>query len=579
MNFVTNLFKGLSTKDKEQLEKKKDISTTTNTNTDGVVEDGKNAYDTKLPADDNSNVSENAKSVTDNNTISEKNINLRGAITKEIVNNNNNNSNEKLTVETMVPGRQTSVSVSSTRSSSDEEEALLVRNIETGEVQNIDTVYDQFEYTTFSDGQITPKNSEGGDDLLSTSERETVNAQQQQANNDDGKEGSSVNGGGGNGKNSNGGDQKSNKVSVSLDSFHLNRVLGKGAFAKVLLVQKEDSGTMYAMKVLKKHHVARKNQIEHTRTERRILAKVQHPFICLLRYAFQTKKKLYLVLDYHPGGELFYHLSRRGRFREKEAKFFIAEITSALEYLHDHNICYRDLKPENVLIQVSGHIALTDFGLSKDNMESKVTGGKSFCGTPEYLAPEIIHRKGHGKAVDWWSLGMVSYELLTGLPPWYTKNRLHLFEDICWAPLRFARHVSQEARSLIRGLLTRDANDRFNASDAKANIFFGDLDWDDVINSRLKPTIVPAEGTSYVSRDIRKLPVISTTEEGEDVETRGRERSINSSEFQGYSFEGMSGANTQGDISVMEAAERAAVGRRDKEKQSGAQLKTASNTS
>ena len=116
---------------------------------------------------------------------------------------------------------------------------------------------------------------------------------------------------------------------------------------------------------MKKHHVARKNQIEHTRTERRILAKVQHPFICLLRYAFQTKKKLYLVLDYHPGGELFYHLSRRGRFREKEAKFFIAEITSALEYLHDHNICYRDLKPENVLIQLSGHIALTDFGLSK----------------------------------------------------------------------------------------------------------------------------------------------------------------------------------------------------------------------
>merc|ERR550514_2716216 len=136
-------------------------------------------------------------------------------------------------------------------------------------------------------------------------------------------------------------------------------------------------------------------------------------------------------------------------------------------------------------------------------------------------------------------------------------------------PWRQASHVSQEARSLIRGLLTR------NASDAKANIFFGDLDWDDVINSRLKPTIVPAEGTSYVSRDIHKLPVISTTEEGEDVETRGRERSINSSEFQGYSFEGMSGANTQGDISVMEAAERAAVGRRDKEKQSGAQLKTA----
>ena len=112
--------------------------------------------------------------------------------------------------------------------------------------------------------------------------------------------------------------------------------------------------------------------------------------------------------------------------------------------------------------------------------------------------------------------------------------------------------------------MTRDANDRFTATEAKANVFFSDLNWDDVINCRLKPTIIPAEGTSYVSRDIRKLPVISTTEEGEDVETRGRERSVNSSEFQGYSFEGMSGANTQGDISVVEAAERAAVGRREK---------------
>jgi serine/threonine protein kinase len=567
MNFVTNLFKGLSTKDKEQLEKKKDGLTTTN---EEDLSNNTNNSSVKLPANNTTpattiNASEGNTSVG-NKTIDHKNAgNLRGAtdLVNSNVNSNDNDSNKKTTVETTTEGRQASISVSSTRSSSDEEEALLVRNIETGEVQNIDSVYDQFEYTTFSDGQITPKNSEGGDDLLSTSEREKVNAQR--ALNDNNESVSDGQEKVGKKNNDNNTSNNKQKVSVSLDSFHLNRVLGKGAFAKVLLVQKEDSGTMYAMKVLKKHHVARKNQIEHTRTERRILAKVQHPFICLLRYAFQTKKKLYLVLDYHPGGELFYHLSRRGRFREKEAKFFIAEITSALEYLHDHNICYRDLKPENVLIQLSGHIALTDFGLSKDNMESKVSGGKSFCGTPEYLAPEIIHRKGHGKAVDWWSLGMVSYELLTGLPPWYTKNRLHLFEDICWAPLRFARHVSQEARSLIRGLLTRDANDRFSASDAKANVFFADLDWDDVVNGKLKPIIIPSEGTSYISRDIRKLPVISTTEEGEDVETRGRERSINSTEFEGYSFEGMSGApNKSGDVSIFEAAQKAAVGKGDR---------------
>ena len=564
MNFVTNLFKGLSTKDKDAVEKGKggaepsdqESSNVTAQNT--AKADSSGVSDTATVTDQglDQHNQDGADKIGGGDVKGKKvDANLRGGTTKDNV--NTNEVSDKTSLPGTVEGRQASVSVSSTRSSSDEEEALLVRNIETGEVQNIDAVYDQFEYSTFSDGQVTPKTSEGGDDLLSSAERETLKAQQAKvSSNKDGpakgeKKVESVS-------------STKKKVSVSLDSFRLNRVLGKGAFAKVLLVQKEDSGTMYAMKVLKKHHVARKNQIEHTRTERRILAKVQHPFICLLRYAFQTKKKLYLVLDYHPGGELFYHLSRRGRFREKEAKFFIAEITSALEYLHDHDICYRDLKPENVLIQLSGHIALTDFGLSKDNMESKTSGGKSFCGTPEYLAPEIIHRKGHGKAVDWWSLGMVSYELLTGLPPWYTKNRLHLFEDICWAPLRFARHVTQEARSLIRGLLTRDANDRFTATEAKANVFFSDLNWDDVINCRLKPTIIPAEGTSYVSRDIRKLPVISTTEEGEDVETRGRERSVNSSEFQGYSFEGMSGANTQGDISVVEAAERAAVGRREK---------------
>lgn len=344
------------------------------------------------------------------------------------------------------------------------------------------------------------------------------------------------------------GEQKSSSTSstnpkrskVSLKNFALIRILGKGAFAKVLEVEKDLSGARYAMKVLKKHHVQRKNQVEHTRTERRVLAIIAHPFICQLRYAFQTKKKLYLILDFHPGGELFYHLSRRGRFREHQARVYAAEITLALEYLHGNDIVYRDLKPENILIQADGHIALTDFGLAKDGVTSFVEGAKSFCGTPEYLAPEIIHRKGHGKAVDWWSLGMLIYELLTGLPPWYTKNRLHLFEDICWAPLRFPRHVSDSARSLIRGMLCRDPALRFRAQQCKEHVFYSSVDWDVAMERGLTPAIVPIPGTAYVSREVRKLGLEST---GQDPEALDAESDTGSDSFEGFSFEGGMSAN------------------------------------
>ena len=206
-----------------------------------------------------------------------------------------------------------------------------------------------------------------------------------------------------------------------------------------------------------------------------------------LRFAFQNDEKLYLVTDYYAGGSLFYHLRKSRGFAEPRARMYSAELLLALAHLHEHGIIYRDLKLENVLMDHHGHIALTDFGLAKDQVTSYVSGAKSFCGTPEYLAPEIIHRKGHGKAVDWWSLGMLIYELLTGLPPWYTKNRLHLFEDICWAPLRFPRHVSDPARSLIRGMLCRDPALRFRAAQCKAHPFYADVDWEAATERGLLP--------------------------------------------------------------------------------------------
>lgn len=201
-----------------------------------------------------------------------------------------------------------------------------------------------------------------------------------------------------------GGDPYSSKK-VGLGQFALLKVVGKGSFGKVMQVRKKDTGRIYAMKVLQKANIVRRNQVEHTRTERNVLGKIVHPFVVGLNYAFQTADKLYFVLDYCAGGELFFHLGREGRFSEDRTRFYAAQITEALSFLHGHGIVYRDLKPENVLLDHKGNVRLTDFGLSKEGVHDVSSGAHSFCGTPEYLAPEVLNRTGHGRAVDWWSLG------------------------------------------------------------------------------------------------------------------------------------------------------------------------------
>jgi len=194
-------------------------------------------------------------------------------------------------------------------------------------------------------------------------------------------------------------------TTIALSDFKIEKVIGRGAFGKVFLVTKKDTGQLYALKALKKHVLEKRNQRIHTSTERQILAEVDSPFLVQLRFAFQTLDKLYMVMDYMPAGELFLHLRRAGRFTEDRTKFYAAEILLALEYLHIRGIIYRDLKPENVLLDQDGHIRLSDFGLSKKGLLPE-SGAKAFtfCGTPEYLAPEILKGVGHDKAVDYWSL-------------------------------------------------------------------------------------------------------------------------------------------------------------------------------
>jgi len=195
---------------------------------------------------------------------------------------------------------------------------------------------------------------------------------------------------------------------VSAKDFDLLKVVGKGSFGKVLQVRKKDTGRIYAMKILQKKDIVERQEVAHTLSERNVLIQASSPFLVGLKFSFQTPDKLYLVLDYMNGGELFYQLQKETAFSEVRAKFYTAELVLALEHLHKYNIVYRDLKPENILLDGNGHIALTDFGLCKENVAFDETTN-TFCGTAEYLAPEVLTGQGYGKPVDWWSLGILLY--------------------------------------------------------------------------------------------------------------------------------------------------------------------------
>ena len=303
-----------------------------------------------------------------------------------------------------------------------------------------------------------------------------------------------------------------------LDSFKIIKVIGKGSFGKVFLVREHVSGEMFALKVLRKDNIIKRNQVEHTKTERNVLGYVKHPFIVGLNMAFQTADKLYFVLDYCAGGELFFHLGKLGKFPEPRACFYSAEITLAIEHVHKLDIIYRDLKPENVLLDARGHVRLTDFGLSKEGISNSSSGANSFCGTPEYLAPEILNRQGHGRAVDWWSLGALLYEMLTGLPPFYCRDRERLFEKIRRADLNYPRYLSACSQHLLKGLLTRDPKMRLgsgekDAEDIKGHIFFKSIDWVKLKSGSMEPPwnpqIAGSLDTSQFDREFTSMPIFS----------------------------------------------------------------------
>jgi serine/threonine protein kinase len=322
---------------------------------------------------------------------------------------------------------------------------------------------------------------------------------------------------------------------VDANDFEVLKVIGKGSFGTVFMVKKKDTKKPYAMKMLLKDKVMKRKQYEHTLSERRILQDIDHPFLIGLRFSFQSKAKLYMVFDFFNGGELYTYISK-GKFTEQRAKFYTAEILLGLGHLHKHNIVYRDLKPENLLLDAVGHIRICDFGLSKQDVEGDSV--KSICGTPEYLAPEVIRRKAYGKAVDWWSLGTLVYEMIHGLPPYYNTNRQIMYKQILRKKLEKPSSMSPQAFDLCKKLLERDPEKRLGYNgpeEIMAHPWFSDLDFEKLLKLEITPPFKP---TVKGADDTGTIDEVFLTEKAEIPKTMEGASLVAKSLFEGFTFDG-----------------------------------------
>eukprot|EP00051_Salpingoeca_urceolata_P027527 m.481879 g.481879 ORF g.481879 m.481879 type:complete len:364 (-) comp22354_c0_seq1:171-1262(-) len=311
---------------------------------------------------------------------------------------------------------------------------------------------------------------------------------------------------------------------VNLSAFELVRTLGTGSFGRVVLVRERLQPDSYAaLKILEKEKVVKLKQVEHTLNERAILTAVSFPFIVNLLAAFKDYCNLYMVMEFAPGGELFSHLRGAGKFPEARARFYGSQVVLALEYLQHMGIVYRDLKPENLLFDSKGYLKITDFGFAKH-----IEGGRTWtlCGTPEYLAPEIILTKGYSKAVDWWALGVLIYEMAAGYPPFYAEQPLQIYEKILAGKIRFPAHFSRELRDLLKNLLTADLTKRYGnlrngVNDIKDHKWFQGTQWIKLFERTVESPFVPkyeypGDPSNFETYDETPLPV-------SDVEKFGAE--------------------------------------------------------
>lgn len=291
-------------------------------------------------------------------------------------------------------------------------------------------------------------------------------------------------------------EENKNKITLCVQDFEMIKLLGTGSFGKVILVKCKYNNQIYAMKVLKKEYVKKRKQEDHTKTERNILAKIKYPFIVFLYFAFQDDKQLYFITEFAQGGELFYHLKKERFFDNEKTKFYIAEIVLALGFLHKNNFLYRDLKPENILLDKNGHVKLTDFGLSKVLLEKTNDRAYTICGTPQYLAPEIVKCKGYDKTVDWWSLGVLMYEMLSGRLPLKIPKGKPLDYSYYKQKIDMPNNFTEDAKKILSELLSVEPKKRLGyGPDGLKNIkkhpYFTEIDWEKLEKREILPPFVP----------------------------------------------------------------------------------------
>ena len=326
-------------------------------------------------------------------------------------------------------------------------------------------------------------------------------------------------------------------IKLSYLDFDPLYLIGTGSLGKVILVLYKKNKNIYAMKELSKSKIKINKQEEHSKSERDLMIELTSPFIVNIKFAFQDETKLYIVSEFLQGGDMFYHMHHSTiNFTESTVKFYIIELILAIEFLHENNVIYRDLKPENILMNSEGHIKISDFGLSK-KLENQKDKAYTLCGTLQYLAPEILKNKGYDKSVDWWSLGCIYYEMLTGNLPFKTNgNKINL--DVFEEKIDFDENMNPLLINLISQLLNVNPKKRlgYGAQDAKKikeHQYFNDVDWNKYLNKEIEPPFVPKlEG----ELDLRYFDKCFTDEPVNSNRTTINSRSNATSEYNGFTY-------------------------------------------